>query len=202
MSRNRPQAADKQGETSPRLELNRRQRAIVESGILASLRPSALVVLHYAIAHADFTKCTVYLGARTIADRARLNRSSVRLGINELIAVGILAVKRQRTFTRATVYGINAPAVDRVEGSTLGGRKAPSSQGAGLHPERVEGSTPKHALHASPKRSMRKRRRAEAPGVAGEPDQTARLRALRITPKASGLSVKESWAEKNLSRIG
>lgn len=182
----RPQAqAGEQGEQSPRLELNRRQRAIVESGILGRLRPSALVVLHYAIAHADFTTCKVYLGARTVAERAGLNRCSVRLGINELIAVGILTVRKARTFTKATTYCIAAPS-DRVDGSILTGWKAPSSQGGRLHPERVEGSTPKHASHASHRGSMEGNRpSAEAEGDAhgGDTEQKARLRALRITPR-------------------
>ena len=182
--RKRPQAAKhEQGEASPRLELNRRQRQLVESGILGRLRPSSLVVLHYAIAHADFTDCTVYLGARTIADRAGLNRCSVRLGINELLAVGILIVKKDRTFTKATVYGIAVPKADRMDGSTLSGWRAPSSQGGRLHPERVEGSTPKHAFPASHRGSRGKRSRAEARGVAQGTEQAARLKALRITQR-------------------
>lgn len=172
-----------QGEQSPRLELNRRQRVIVESGILPRLRPSALVVLHYAIAHADFLSCTVYLGARTIADRARINRSSVRVGIAELIAVGILTVKKARTFTRATVYEITVPKGDRVEGSILSGWRAPSSQGAGLHPEGVEGSTPNHAFHASHRGSMGNRPSADAEGDSPEAKKAARLGKLKITPR-------------------
>lgn len=182
MSRKRPQDAE-QGEQSPRLELNRRQRAIVESGVLPSLRPSSLVVLHYAIAHADFTTGTVYLGARTIADRAGLNRSSVKLGLAELVAVGILKVEKPRTFTRATVYRIAGPTGDRVQGSTLSGCRAPSSQGGGLHPERVDGSTPNPALHASHKGSMGKRSRAEARSVARDTKQADRLKSLRVVPR-------------------
>lgn len=203
MKKRRPQArSGEQGEQSPRLELNRRQRAIVESGILPRLRPSSLVVLHYAIAHADFATGTVYLGARTIADRAGLNRCSVRLGINELLAVGILTVRKARTFTKATVYGITIPKGDRVEGSILSGWKAPSSQGGRLHPERVEGSIPKHASPASHRGSRGNRPSAEAEGDAPDTKRNARLRALRITPKAAGLSAKETTAEKSLSRKG
>lgn len=183
MSKGRPQAKQEQGEHSPRLQLNSRQRAIVESGLLARLRPSALVVLHYAIAHADFANCTVYLGARTIADRAGLNRSSVRRGLAELLAVGILTVRKKRTFTRATVYGIAAPAGDRVQGCTLPGCKVAPSQGAGLRPERVQGCTPKHASPASQRRSRGNRSRAEARGVASDTGHEARLRKLRITPR-------------------
>ncbi len=182
MSRKSPQDVD-QGERSPRLELNRRQRAIVESGILPRLRPSALVVLHYAIAHADFATGSVYLGARTIADRAGLNRSSVKIGLAELVAVGILKVEKKRTYTRATVYSIAMLAGDRVEGSTLSGCRAPSSQGGRLHPERVEGSTPNPASPASHRGSRGKRSRAEARSVAQDTKQAARLRSLRITPR-------------------
>lgn len=173
-------ARQEPGEPVARLELNRRQRAILGCGILGRLRPSALVCLHYAIAHADFAECTVFLGARTIADRVGLNRSSARLGIAGLLEAGILVVKKARTFTRATVYEINVPKADRVEGSILSGWKAPSSQGGGLHPGRVEGSIPNLIPPAPPRRSRGHSPRAAAEDDAPSPEQAARLSSLRI----------------------
>ena len=141
----RPQArSGEQGEHSPRLELNRRQRAIIESGILGRLRPSALVVLHYAIAHADFAECTVYLGARTIAAAAfggSQHRTTARRGITDLIAAGILVTVQDRTYRKATVYRITAPR-DRAQGCALSGHKAEPSQGTRLCPEGAQGCAP------------------------------------------------------------
>lgn len=204
MKKRPPQAHDgEQGEQSPRLELNRRQRALVESGILGRLRPSALVVLHYAIAHADFAQCTVYLGARTIAAAAfngSKHRTTARRGIADLIEAGILVTVTDRTYRKATVYRITAPS-DRAQGCALSGHKAEPSQGTGLSPEGAQGCAPNPASHAS-HRSMRGMRpRANAQGDAHD-KQKARLQGLRITPKASGLLAKECTAEKSLSRKG
>jgi predicted transcriptional regulator len=185
MMRKQAQAGE-QGEQSPRLELNRRQRAIIESGILARLRPSALVVLHYAIAHADFTTAKVFLGARTVATVAfngSRHRTTARRGIAELVAAGILVPVKDHTYRKATVYRLTVPR-DRAQGCALTGHKAVPSEGTGLSPERAQGCAPKHASHASRERSMNGNRpRAGAQGDAQAAEQTARLRKLRITPR-------------------
>jgi len=183
----RPQAAgDEQGRRSPRLELNRRLRAIVGSGRLAGLRPSAHVVLLYAIAHADFGTARVFLGARTIAGAAfngSKHRTTARRGIAELIAAGILEPVQERTYRKATVYEITVPA-DRAQGCALSGHKAVPPQGTGLCPQRAQGCAPNPTPHASHERSMRgDRPPAAAGGDAPDPKQAARLRALRITPR-------------------
>lgn len=175
-----------QGEQSPRLELNRRQRAIVESGILGRLRPSALVVLHYAIAHADFTTCKVYLGARTVAGGAfggSKHRTTARRGIADLVAVGILVPVKDHTYRKATVYRIAVPR-DRAQGCALTGHKAVPSQGTGLSPHRAQGCAPNPILHASHRRSMKGNRpSAKAEGDAHTNKQRKRLAKLRITPR-------------------
>jgi hypothetical protein len=181
-----PQAAGgEQAKQSPRLELNRRLRAIVASGILGRLRPSALVVLHYGIAHADFGTATVFLGARTIAGAAfngSKHRTTARRGIAELIAAGILVPVQDRTYRKATVYEITLPA-DRAQGCALSGHKAVSPQGTRLCPPRAQGCAPNPIPHAS-HRSMRgDRPSAAAEGDAPDPKQAARLRSLRITPR-------------------
>lgn len=182
----RPQAHNaEQGEQSPRLELNRRQRAIVESGILPRLRPSALVVLHYAIAHADFATGTVYLGARTIAAAAfngSKYRTTARRGIADLVAAGILVSVQDRTYRKATVYEITVPR-DRAQGCALSGHKAEPSQGTGLSPERAQGCAPNPTSPASHRGSRGNRPSAEAEGDAPDTKRNARLRALRIKPK-------------------
>lgn len=203
----RPRSDEREKGKPDRLELNRRMRAIVSSGRLAGLRPSALTVLIYAIAHADFGTATVYLGARTIAGAAfngSKYRTMARRGIAELIAAGILVPVQDRTYRKATVYEITVPA-DRAQGCALSGHKAVPSQDTGLCPERAQGCAPNPIPHASHKRSMRGNRpSAEAEGDAPDPKQAARLRSLRITtrPKAAGLSAKESDAPKSLSRKG
>ena len=178
----RPQArSGEQGEHSPRLELNRRQRAIIESGILGRLRPSALVVLHYAIAHADFAECTVYLGARTIAAAAfggSQHRTTARRGITDLIAAGILVTVQDRTYRKATVYRITAPR-DRAQGCALSGHKAEPSQGTRLCPEGAQGCAPNPTSPASPRGSRGMRPSAEAEGDAQDTRQATRLLALQ-----------------------
>jgi hypothetical protein len=199
----RPQAAgDEQGRRSPRLELNRRLRAIVGSGRLAGLRPSAHVVFAYGIAHADFATAAVYLGARTIAARVGMDRKSIKRGLADLLEAGLLTITTPNTFTRAAVYEITAPPADRGQGCPLTGGTAAPGEGAGLPPEGVQGCPPKHASHASPRSMRGDRPPAAAGGDAPDPKQAARLRALRITRKASGLSAKESSAPKSLSRKG
>jgi len=102
---NRPQAAgDEQANQSPRLRLNRRLKEILATGILPSLSPSAHTVLCYALAHGDFTSCTVFLGAKTIAKRLGWHRGGARRGIAELLAVGLLEPVKDRTNRQATVY--------------------------------------------------------------------------------------------------
>jgi hypothetical protein len=170
------------GETGPgaRLELHRRLKAIVSSGALAGLRPSALVVLVYALAHADFGKATVYLGARTIAARVGMSRGSIRRGIADLLEAGLLDRTTANTFTKAAVYVIG----DRVQGCTLSGSKAVPREGAGVDPEGVQGCTPNPASHASPERSMRgDRRSADADGDAATGKRLERLRSAQIKPR-------------------
>lgn len=179
-------ASVEQGEKTPRLELNRRQRAIVESGILVALRPSALVVLHYAIAHANFATCLVYLGARTVAGVAfngSKNRTNARRGIAELIDVGILVPVEERTYRKATVYRIEVPA-NRAQGCALTGRRAVPSGGTGLSPDRTQGCAPNPISHASLRRSMGGNRPSTAAEGDAQARQAARLRSLHGAVKS------------------
>jgi hypothetical protein len=115
--KNRPQAAaGEQGEQSPRLLLNKRLKAIIATGILPSLSPSALTVLLFAVAHGDFTTCKVFLGAKTVANRQRWHRAGARRGIAELLAVGLLVEVKACTNRQATVYKI-ALVPELIEGA-------------------------------------------------------------------------------------
>jgi hypothetical protein len=99
--------ADAAGDRSPGMRLNRRMKDILATGLLPSMSPSSLTVLTYAGAYGDFTACTVFLGAKTVAGAAfngRQNRNSVRRGIDELLDVGFLVTVKDRTFRKATVY--------------------------------------------------------------------------------------------------
>ena len=184
----RPQPRhDEQGEQSPRLRLNKRLKAIIATGVLPSLSPSAHTVLSYAIAHGDFTTCKVFLGARTVAGKAFNGgkyRTSARRGIAELLDVGILELLEQQTYRKAAVYRISVPA-DRAQGCALSGHKAVPSGDTGLSPDRAQGCAPNLSLTvpSSLKERVGKRPRADAEDVAHDEKQTARLRALRIKPQ-------------------
>jgi hypothetical protein len=188
MKKRPPQAPNgEQGEQSPRLRLNKRLKDILATGILPSLSPSALTVLLFAQAHADFTTCKVFLGARTVAGKAfksRQNRTSARRGIAELRAIGILVPVKDHTHRQATVYRLTVPK-DRAQGCAPTGHKAVPSQGTRLCPQRAQGCAPKHSSNvpSTLKERRGKRPRADAEGDAPEPKQAARLRALQIKPQ-------------------
>lgn len=176
-----------EGEQSPRLRLNKRLKDILATGILPSLSPSALTVLTYAQAHADFTSCKVFLGARTVAGKAfkgRQNRTSARRGIAELVDVGILVPVKARTYRQATVYRLAVPR-DRAQGCAPTGHKAVPSQGTRLCPQRAQGCAPKPSSNvpSSLKEREGKRPSAKAEGDAPETKQAGRLKALRIMPR-------------------
>ena len=95
-----------EAQAAPGLRLNRRMKAIIETGLLPSLSPSALTVLTYAAAFGDFSTCKVFLGAKTIAANSQWHRESVRRGIAELLDVGFLVVVQEATYRRAAVYRI------------------------------------------------------------------------------------------------
>lgn len=188
MKKSPPQAAaGEQDETSPRLRLNKRLKDILATGILPSLSPSALTVLLFAQAHGDFTSCKVFLGARTVAGKAfngSKYRTSARRGIAELVAVGILVPVKDHTHRQATVYRLAVPR-DRAQGCALTGHKAEPSQGTGLSPQRAQGCAPNLSSNVPSTLKERggNRPSASADGDAHDPKQTARLRALRITPR-------------------
>ena len=170
MSATRARAADKAGEPSPGLLLNRRMKAILATGLLPSMSPSALTVLTYAAAYGEFKTCKVFLGAKTIAGLAfngRKNRNSVRRGIEELLGVGFLVEVKARTYRRATVYRlVIAPdlvAAAQAKAAAVGDRRRKSRQGGhgcaprggmdvppggpSVCPQGGHGCAPKHSLN-------------------------------------------------------
>lgn len=205
MKKRAPQATKHdEGEQSPRLRLNKRLKEILATGILPSLSPSGLTVLHYAVAHGDFTTCKVFLGTRTVAGKAfngSKYRTSARRGIAELLDVGILVPVKDHTYRQATVYRLAVPK-DRAQGCAPTGHKAVPSQDTGVCPQRAQGCAPKHSSNVpSPlKERAGKRPSAKAEGDAHANKQRKRLAKLRITPKASGLSAKDFHNAKSLSR--
>ncbi len=113
----------------------------------------------------------------------------------ELVAAEAEA-KRRRAKEQANAEG--------AHGCTPRGLMGEPPGGSCVSPQGAHGCAPKHSSNVPSTRKERcgKRSRAEARSVATATKQAARLRSLRITPKALALSVKESSAEKNLSRIG
>lgn len=210
MKKRPPATKQEQGEQSPRLRLNKRLKDILATGILPRLSPSAHTVLSYAVAHADFTSCKVFLGARTVAGKAfngSKYRTSARRGIAELLDVGILVPVKARTYRQATVYRLAVPR-DRAQGCALTGHKAVPSQDTGLCPHRAQGCAPKPSSNVPStlkERATGNRPSAEAEGDAQDIKQRkrlAKLRSAKITPKASGLSAKDFHNAKSLSRKG
>lgn len=136
MSTKRARAAGGAGDRSPGMRLNRRMKDIIGTGLLPSMSPSALTVLTYAAAFGDFTACTVFLGAKTVAGAAfngRKNRNSARRGIEELLDVGLLVTVKDRTFRRATVYRLaivpERVAAARARAAAVGARRRKSGEG-------------------------------------------------------------------------
>lgn len=96
--------ATDEAQAAPGLRLNRRMKAILSTGLLPSMSPSALTVLAYAGAYGDFSTCNVFLGGKTVAKNTRGHRGSVRGGIAELLDVGFLVIVKAATHRRAAVY--------------------------------------------------------------------------------------------------
>jgi hypothetical protein len=136
MTENRTRTAAGGGDSSQGMRLNRRMKDILATGLLPSLTPSALTVLAYAAAYGDFTACTVFLGAKTVAGVAfngRKNRNSARRGIDELLAVGFLVAVKERTFRKATVYRLaivpELVAEAQSRAAAVGARRRKSGKG-------------------------------------------------------------------------
>jgi hypothetical protein len=138
------------GEKSPGMRLNRRMKDIIATGLLPSMSPSALTVLHYAAAYGDFTDCKVFIGAKTVAGAAfngRKNRNSVRRGIDELLDVGFLVEVKARTCRRATVYRLTVDpervAAARDRAAAVGARRRKTGKGG-------HGCAPRGVMDVSP----------------------------------------------------
>lgn len=136
MTGKRGTAADGAGGQSPGMRLNRRMKAILATGLLPSLSPSALTVLAYAAAYGEFATCKVFLGAKTIAKNTEWHRGSVRRGIAELLEVGFLVETKAATYRRAAVYRLAivaelvAAARERAEAVGAKRRKSPEQRAA------------------------------------------------------------------------
>jgi hypothetical protein len=185
------------GPQAGRLELNRRHKAINESGVLRSLNGTAWAVFSYALAHADFETCEVYLGAKTVADRVlggSKNRTAAKRGIAKLVTAGVLEIVTEASYRKATIYRFVVQGGDTY-------RCAPSSSGRGHNyvcPQGTHiGVPPGDTPICVPKHSKNVLRTFldEEPGdrtagtAAPQPVATSgqcreeRLRKLRIVPK-------------------
>jgi hypothetical protein len=150
--------AGDEAQAAPGLRLNRRMKEIIGTGLLPSLSPSALTVLHFAAAYGDFTSCQVFLGAKTLAAKSRWHRNGARRGLAELLDVGFLVAVRAATNRKATVYRL-ALVRERVlaaqeRAATVGARRRKSPEayaaeaaakkrpgGEGAHPCAPRGHT-------------------------------------------------------------
>lgn len=197
------------GEKSPGMRLNRRMKDILATGLLPSLSPSALTVLHYAAAYGDFTDCKVFMGAKTVANTAfngRKNRNSVRRGIADLLDAGFLVEVKARTCRRAAVYRL-ALVPDRVAAAreriaAVGARRRKVGEGGhGCAPRGVmdvppggscmcpqggHGCAPNHSLTvpSSLRERTPSRRSSRRSAVQGGDEHELRLKAAAVRKRA------------------
>ena len=203
-----PAWAGDAGDKSPGMRLNRRMKDIIATGLLPSLSPSAHTVLTYAGAYGEFTSCTVFLGAKTIAGKAfngQKNRNSARRGIAELLDVGFLVEVKACTYRRAAVYRLTlvpervAAARDRA--AAVGARRrktvegghgcAPtgvmdvSPGGASVCPQGGHGCVPNHSstVLSSLKERSPSGRLSRRSGRQGGDEHELRLKAAAVKRK-------------------
>jgi hypothetical protein len=164
MSAKQARTAEDVHAESPGLRLNRRMKAIISTGLLPSLSPSASTVLHYAAAYGDFAACTVFMGAKTVAGSAfngSRNRSSAKVGITELLEVGFLAIVKAATHRRAAVYRLT---LDKVRIA------AAQARVAAVGAKRRKSAEQRAAESAAKKAAARKGAHGSAPrGLTGQP---------------------------------
>lgn len=161
MSATRARAADGAGDRSPGLRLNRRMKAILATGLLPSMSPSALTVLAYAAAFGDFATCNVFLGAKTVAKNTKGHRGSVRGGIAELLDVGFLTIVKAATPRRAAVYRLTL-AKERIA--------AAQARVAAVGAKRRKSAEQRAAESAAKKAAAREGAHGSAPrGLTGHP---------------------------------
>ena len=179
-------AGAKDAAPAARLELNRRHRAINDSGVMAGMNSRAWRVFSYALAHADFETCRVYLGAKTVAAKAFggiHNRTAARVGIARLVDAGVLEIVPEASTNWKTVYEIRVP--------------------VGAYPSCPPGGTPvmppggdtRHAPNPSLERPQDRSREEKNPGrrtegvgtppssATEEDARAARLKRAAIVPK-------------------
>jgi len=86
--------------------LRRRWRAMLKDGSLASLRSEGRLVALYVFYAADWTTCQVRFSMRRVAGLLGVHPTSVRRGIAQLLAGGILEVLGKPAGPGSTLYGI------------------------------------------------------------------------------------------------
>jgi hypothetical protein len=186
----RPQVASGEQAKPDRLELHRRMKAITDAGLLGSMSGPALLVLLHVSVHGGFGDCLVGIGARAIATLNGAHRTSIRRGVAELRAAGILKMRRRATHRRAAVFELTVPKAARVQGTGCAptGHTACPLRAQGV-PSQGTGCAPIHVLpvshvsHEKQGRGSRDVAGGDTLGPAPDPKQAARLRTLRITPR-------------------
>ena len=73
-------------------EMRRRHEALLRSGMMARLGTDARMVVAYALCFADYRRCTFTMSASGAAKVMAVQRTSVRRGINRLVAERVLLV--------------------------------------------------------------------------------------------------------------
>lgn len=121
---------------SRKAELRTRWRLALEDGALASLRSEGRLVALYVLQKADWSTCRVRMSMRRAAGSLGVQPTTVRRGIAQMIAAGILREVGKQDGSVLTIFeferraqGVRAPDTARAHPRAQGVR-APDTSGA------------------------------------------------------------------------
>lgn len=178
-------------EPSKQGEMRRRWRAILEDGSLAALGSEGRLVASYVQFWADFQTCEVRFSMRYVAKYLRVQATTVRRGISQMVECGILSVVAGSGQSGRTRYVVLERPQDeqgvrtlRAQGCAQGVRTPDTLRAQGAHAtcaERAQGVRRVRTLGAhnsflsigSPKRTNGES--SEATPVAGQGPAPASL---------------------------
>ena len=117
--------ADKFGKKqSPKGELRRRHRALIDAGLLGRLGSEGRLMACYVLYWADFEKCTLRMSCRGAARGLGVSPTTASRGINQLLEAGVLKLTEKGSNGSRNVYEIalaeqpcaHDPCTERTQG--------------------------------------------------------------------------------------
>ncbi len=143
--------AEKRAEKEPSKhgEMRRRWRAFLEDGSLAALGSEGRLVASYVQYWADFQTCEVRFSMRYVAKYLKVQATTVRRGITQLVDCGILSIVEESGKSGRTRYLVQDRQQDeqvvrtlRAQGCAQGVRRVDTLRAQGAHAtcaERAQG---------------------------------------------------------------